>query len=147
MAPIVFDMFRNAAAPMLGNKTSAWAVGGSCFTAQSIVLQGALLGNLKVASVIWRITWLPNINNGSQTGVRLCVADSGPANTMELYSFWGKNNTTNPRNDAIDVTAGFSKHLQSHVADKTLFQFFTQSCGDSLHAPLIYSSALECVFE
>jgi hypothetical protein len=143
--PVVFDMFRNTGAPLIGNKTSSWAVGGSCFTAQSIIFHEEVLPTMSVDRAIWRVCWLPNIPTTAQTGVRLCSADSGPSNITQVYSFFGSANTTNPRNDAADVTGAITALIESHKTIPSIFQLFTQSVGDGVNGPLIYSSSLELV--
>lgn len=144
--PVVYDMFRNTNDPLVGNKTSTWAVGGSCFTAQSIIFHANALAGMNIESATWRLTWLPNIPTASQTAVRLCSADSGPSNITEITSFFGSANTTNPRNDAVDVTAALKALVDSHKVTPAMFQLFTQTIGDGTYGPLIYSSALEVIY-
>lgn len=143
---VVYDMFRNTGVPLVGNKTSVWDVGGSCFTAQCVVIHENTLASMNIESACWRLTWLPNIPTTAQTAVRLCSADSGPSNIAAIASFFGSANTTNPRNDAVDVTLALKTLVNSHKVTPAMFQLFTQTIGDGTYGPLIYSSALEVVF-
>lgn len=139
------DLFRNTDAPLVGYKGNPFNWPGKCLTAQSVIFHGDSLLDLVVVKAIWRITWLPNINNGAQTAVRLVSADSGPSNIQPVAAFFGSNNVSNPRNDAADITQALITLIDSHKEAGTMFQFIHQTAGDWTYGPLIYSSAIELI--
>lgn len=136
-----YDLFRNAGAPLVGYKGNPFGYPGSCVTAQSAVFEAGAFFGASIVSAKWRVCWLPNITGASQTAVRLVSAESGPSNLQQLAAFFAGNNTTNPLNDAADITAA----MQALVAQGDFFQLIHQTAGDNVKAPLIYSSAIELV--
>lgn len=144
------DMFRNADVPMRGVKDSTWGFAGSCFTAQAAVIHPESLDGLDIVSAQWRITWLPNITNGAMTMVRLIWADAGPAEINPIVATSSNNKQNSPLNEGFYITDKFKELINSHkpsvdFPSGRLFQFATQSCGDSTYGPLIYSSSIELV--
>lgn len=143
-------MFRNAAAPMQGNK-SGWAVGGSCFTAQVVPFHPEWFADATVVKAIWRVTWLPNITNGAQTAVRLSWVDTATAGSATpgisvLAATFSGGKPNSPLNEAFDITTKLNAVIASHANPQKFFQIFTEETGDGTYGPLIYSSALEIVF-
>lgn len=149
------DMFRNADAPMRGNKSSTFGYAGGCFTAQAVVVHPEAMDGLNIVSAQWRICWLPNIDNGAQTVVRLVWSDAGvqgegSSNYIHAFSSVGKTNS--PQNDGVYLTDTLKYLIGTHKPSADfpsgrLFQFSIQSAGDGTFGPLIYSSSIELVIE
>jgi hypothetical protein len=140
----MLDMFRNAAAPMVGNEHSVFKVSGSCLSAQVIPFHPESFDELSIRQAVWRITWLPNISNGAQTAIRLVSALSGPAAIAPIIATYSGGKPNTPLNEAYNVTSAINELLMG--TPPSFFQLFTESAGDGTHAPLIYSSALEVIF-
>lgn len=145
-----FDLFRNTDAPLVGYKGNPFSWPGKCLTAQAVIFHAAAMDTLNISQAYWRLCWLPNINNGAQTAVRLVSADSGPTNIQQVAAFFGSNNISNPLNDVANITQALHDLIASHKSTGAevarMFSMIHQTAGDGVNAPLIYSSSLEIIF-
>lgn len=141
------DLYRNAQTPLESIGTYPWHWPGSCLTAQSVIIPLVALPLLNMVKVKWRLTWNPNIDDGTQqTAVRLCSCYDGPSNLVQQAAFF-RANCTSPQNDAVDITTAFKSLVTQAIADQKDLQFTHQTVGTGTIGPLIYSSSLECVFD
>lgn len=141
------DLYRNAQVPLEGTGVYPWHWPGSCLTAQTVVIPLVALPYLNVVKVKWRLTWNPNIDNGSdQTAVRLVSFYNGPSSIVQRAAFF-RANCTSPQNDATTITTVLKAAVAQAIADGQDLQFSHQVVGNGTVGPQIYSSALECVFD
>ena len=139
------DMYRNTQVPLVGTGGYPWHWPGSCLTAQSVVIPLIALTYLNPIKVKWRLTWNPNIDQGTQqTAVRLLSCYDGPSNLVLQAAFF-RSNCTSPQNDATDITSIFKALVSQAVADQKDLQFTHQVVGNGTVGPEIYSSSLEIV--
>lgn len=143
---VVYDLFRDTFNPMYCKPDYGWVWPGKCLTAQSVVFPYPELTNFNVHSARWRLCWNPNIDNGANTAVRLVSAYSGPSNINQVASFF-RANYTGPVNDTVDITCAMKDLIAQATIDQCMFEFIHQSQGDTNVGPIIYSSALEVVYE
>ena len=130
-----FVLYRDAANPLVGPSSAAWAWPGNALTASTQWIYSVAMENVLYAR--WVCVWAPR---SAGSGVRLVVADSGPSNIQEIASFVSPTDYPNPRNDAAEVTLA----LRGIVQDQQIGHQMKgpgNCCG-----PLVYGSWVEVLW-
>lgn len=125
-------LYRNSQTPLDGTTSgAAYAFPGAALTANTL----KKFASAKPLYARWVLAWNPNTPAGGATSVRLCHADSGPENIIEIARF-ERRATATPVVDAVDITNA----LNALTTDKFILH---QTYGNGMNRCKIYLSEIE----